>query len=178
MSTTTHEPPPELIDEINELIEQANHVGASATEFSAHRLRLCVAVGSRFAALKKMLPSRVWLSYCAEKFPKISPSTVQRWKRVAEAVAAGTLDLDTAKGQRQAYAQCGLLRQDTAGKDGNKPAKPAAVYLVLIARLTACLERLAASDLDDHSAQELRRRLEPLNAVIARLPPLPPSPPL
>lgn len=153
------EPAAEEIAEIALMIEQAAQVGDSATAFSGQRLRLCVDVGLRLIELRKAVPRGQWESFMEHRFPKLTKISAYRWTRLAQGVTDGRINLETARGLRQAYLHAELLRDPDETK--SKSTKQVS-YLVHISRLVAALQHIDIKALSAHDRSTLRERLQPV----------------
>lgn len=155
------QPTAEEIAEITKLIESANNVGSQAVAFSAERLRVCVDVGERLLEWKKQLGHGNWEKFTSEHWPELPDTTRQRWLRLAQAKAAGRLNLDTARGLRHAYVLAGIL-PDTGEGTNAKSSAATVNYLVHIARLVAALQHIDITKLNARDRSTLRERLQPV----------------
>lgn len=160
-------PTPDEIRRISELITAANAVGGKAVEFSAERLKTCVAIGEQFLAWKKQVGHGKWKAFALEHFPQLPASTRGRWQQLAAAKQSGRLDLSSARGLRHAYILAGII-PDTEPAPKGKAKKPVS-YLIHIARTQAALARLPLDELSPEEAALLKERLRPIVALFDEL---------
>lgn len=160
-------PSPPDIEQIAALIQEANAAGDSATAHSAQRLRTCVAVGTKLIEWKKAIPRGEWSSFLEKHFPDLVERSGQRWMRLAEASANGTLNLDNARGLRHAYQLAGLLPDADSGnaKGGSKPK----TFVVHIARLVAALQHITLDSLSASDLNEVNQRFRLVRAFLEKL---------
>jgi hypothetical protein len=162
-------PTPDDIRRISDLITAANTVGGKAVEFSAERLKTCVAIGEQFIEWKKLVGHGKWEAFAAEHFPQLPASTRGRWQQLAAAKQSGRLDLSSARGLRHAYILAGIIPDtEPAPKDGGCEEEPAS-YLIHIARTQAALARIALDELAPEQAALLKERLRPIVALFYKL---------
>lgn len=160
MEKPSPSPSPLEIQQLAELIKEANQAGDSATAFSASRLRACVEVGSKLIHWKTAIPRGEWGSFLGQHFPDLVERTSQRWMRLAEAEASGRLNLETARGLRHAYQLAGLL-PDADSSNTKSSAKPT-TWLVHLARLVAGLQHIVLDQLTPRDRNDLKARLKPV----------------
>ena len=160
-------PTPDEIRRISELITAANTVGGKAVEFSAERLKTCVAIGEQFLEWKKQVGHGKWEAFASEHFPQLPSSTRARWQQLATAKQSGRLDLSSARGLRHAYILAGII-PDTEPAPKGETEEPVS-YLIHIARTQAALARIALDELAPDEAALLKERLRPIAALFDKL---------
>ena len=162
-------PTPDEIAEISNLIAAANTVGGKAVEFSAERLKTCVAIGERFLQWKKQVGHGKWEAFANEHFPQLPSSTRTRWQKLAEAKRDGKLDLSIARGLLHAYKLAGIIPDaEPVEKDDDGKEEPVS-YLIHIARTVAALGHIDLDALEPAQRELLKERLRPIVTVFYKI---------
>lgn len=149
------------IEELAELIKEANNVGSQAAAFSGQRLRACVQIGERLIEWRKRIGHGEWERFADEHWPDLNRYSRWRWQQLAIAKANGRLNLDDARGLRHAYALAGII-PDTAANTNAKASSKQGSYLVHIARLVASLQHIDVPKLSPADRSVLALRLQPV----------------
>jgi hypothetical protein len=153
------EPSLEQVQKLNELITEANQVGASAAAFSAQRLKVCIKIGRQLQQWKEQIPHGQWQSWIDDHVSNLNERTRQRWMRLAAVEKAGRLDLNSAHGLRHAYQLAGLLPEST----GHSKSRPNDVtYLVHLSRLSTSLIQLDLNSMNRDQARDLISKFTPI----------------
>lgn len=151
---------PEEIQEIRDMATKANSAGMSAAQFGVERCKLCIAVGDKLRAWKKVIPYG--------EFGKLRESvgltgaTSTKWMRASQAVEDQKIKLDDVNGIRQLYIMLGIVPKKTATERGEKqPATPVS-HVTLAARLQESLEALPVKTWTILQRDNLKAILRPI----------------
>lgn len=158
--------PPDVpsIEELKELIKQAEDTISQTVAHAGYRIRLCANVGKGLRLHKKQLDHRQWLPWLEEHFSDeednaLTPRTAQRWMKLSEAVDSGRLDLDKARSVRHAYQLAGILPDPDEAQGGSK-GSDTPNYLVHLDRLEAALRTIELNKLSEEERRQLAARLD------------------
>lgn len=158
---------PDEIEQLRQLILQADQFGSNQAAQAAHRLRICIEVGGKLKSWKDTIPRGQWETWCDEMFPDLNKVTRCRWMRVHEMHAAGKLDLESSRGIRHAYSLIGILPDSEAS--GNKSTKTADTWLTHLTRLMHSLELIQIEDLSEPDKNNLAARLDAVTKFTIKL---------
>lgn len=131
---------PEEIEEIKELAQKANVAGMSAAQFGIERCRICVQVGDKLRAWKKVLKHGEF-GAVRDKIG-LSVGTVSKWMRASQAVEDGKISLEDVNGIRDLYVLLGIVPKKQASNEP-KQSKPVELsHVTLAAKLIESLRAL------------------------------------
>lgn len=131
---------PEEIEELKDLAQQANSAGMHATQYAITRCRMCLMVGDKLRAWKKVLKHGEF-GAVREKIG-LSRMTISKWMRASQAVEDGKIDPESANGIHDLYKMLGIVPKKQASGEP-KQAKPVELsHVTLAAKLIESLRAL------------------------------------
>jgi hypothetical protein len=166
MAQTDYQPSQDELDQLLQLVSEANDVGTSAASMSAERLRKCVEAGLCLLRWKTTIPRGQWETWVDNHIPALTRATRCRWMQLAQLSREGKLDLDSARGLRHAYQLAQLLPE--ADSTGTK-ASVKSSYITHLARLVSSLAILDVDKMSESERNTLKQRLAPVVEVFTRL---------
>ena len=130
------------IEKLREMATKANSAGSTAAQMGIERCRLCVAVGDKLRAWKKVVPHGEFGEL--QKRIGIADNTASKWMRASQAVESGKIKLGDVRGIRQLYVMLGIVpRVPTESKGKVRPAVES--HVTLAGRLIESLHALPVS---------------------------------
>jgi hypothetical protein len=155
------------IGELKKLIEEANSSGSQTMQFAGQRLRLCVRIGRALAVYRKSIGHGGWMEWVKQNGGGITVETARKWISLARDVDSGRLNLEEARGVRQAYQKAGLLPDPDESASNNPTVERN--YLVHIDRFETVLRGIDIKQLTADERQKLAKRLQPIAELYAAL---------
>lgn len=152
---------PELtLEELKQLISEAEASGSKTVEFAGYRMHLCVKIGRALNAYKKAIGHGNWMAWVEKNLEGTTVQTARKWIKLSEAVDRGHLNLDEAKGVRHAYILAGLLPEpeDSPASSHVAPVN----YLVHLDRFESALRAIELDKLQEGELRQLTQRLKPV----------------
>lgn len=153
------------LEELRELVKQAEDKGESSASWNGKRLNACIIAGRRFIEIKFKLGHGKWGRWIEASGIGIARQTALRWIKLATAHERG--ELTTATGIRKAYQLAGIYPDS----DGSKATtgEPQELYMLHAIRLCSALNRLDFSVLNQVQREALRERLDMVAMLAKRL---------